>query len=96
MDAYTTLKFNFDGVYDVFNNIANITNAAVSKTIEAPMQKAMDTITDKLNNNKFTSGLNVIESLDQNINFNGFLQKNTLQEESGMVDYRTVYTELKQ
>ena len=81
MDAYATLKFNFDGVYDVFNNIANITNEAVSKTVEAPLQKAMDTINSGINNNALTSGFNTIENLDQNINFNGY-HKSSAEEES--------------
>ena len=54
MDAYTTLKFNFDGVYDVFNNIASLTNEVVSKTIEAPMNKAIQQVTNAANNNRLT------------------------------------------
>ncbi len=92
MDAYATLKFNFDGVYDVFNNIANITNNIVSQTVEAPIQKAVEQATDKLNNNAIVSGANFIEGLDQNININGY---NSPQEETGMIEYADAYAELK-
>jgi len=93
LDAYFTLKFNFDGVYDVFNNIANASNNIVSKGIEAPTQKAIENITNTVNNNRVTdTGFEFIEGLDQDINLNGY---NTI-EESGMVDYRTVQKELKQ
>gem|GEM_PF-6238625 len=50
MDAYATLKFNFDGVYDVFNNIANVTNNIMSQTVEAPVQKAVEQTTNILKN----------------------------------------------
>jgi len=94
IDAYTTLKFNFDGVYDVFNSIASMTNNFVSKQIEAPIQKATNWVTDQANNNAITSGLNAIENLDQsiNINFNGY---NPPKEESGMIDYNVAYNDLK-
>lgn len=42
MDAYTTLKFNFDGVYDVFNNIAKAANEMTSKTVEAGILSGMN------------------------------------------------------
>lgn len=92
LDAYTQLKFNFDGVYDVFNNIAKITNNIVSEKIEAPIQKAVDRTTDKVNNNYIMSGFNAVEDFDQNINFNGYLHS----EETGMMEYNTAYAELKQ
>ena len=92
IDAYTTLKFNFDGVYDVFNNIAQTTNAIVSEKVEAPIQRAVDFTTDKLNNNEITSGFNKVEEFDQNIYLNGYVPK----EETGMIDYATAYSELKQ
>ena len=73
MDAYATLKFNFDGVYDVFNNIAQITNTIVSQKVEAPIQKAVDQTTQNSNNNAIVTGiLEPIENADQNINFNGY------------------------
>jgi len=93
MDAYATLKFNFDGVYDVFNNIAQTANSFTSQKIEAPIQQAVDQTTNVLNNNAIVTGiLNPIENLDQNINLNGFND----QEESGMLDYQTAYVQLKQ
>lgn len=94
LDAYTTLKFNFDGVYDVFNNIAQTANSFVSKQVEAPIQKAIKQTTEKLNNNAIMSGLNTIENLDQNINFNGYnTQTGGV---TGMIEYKTAYNELKQ
>lgn len=90
MDAYTTLKFNFDGVYDVFNIIAQTSNGIVSKYVESNLQKAADRVTEKANNNDMTNIINQIENFDQSIKFN----YNT--NESGLADYRTVYDELKQ
>ncbi len=90
MDAYTTLKFNFDWVYDVFNTIAQTANRFVSKEIEAPTQKTVDKITDKANNNFIVTGiLNPIENFDQTINFNSY-------NDSGMIEYTTAYNQLKQ
>jgi hypothetical protein len=63
----------------------------VSKTIEAPIQKAVDLTTDKLNNNAIMSGLNSVENFDQNININ----YNSTEEGVGMVDYAVAYNELK-
>lgn len=96
LDAYTTLKFNFDGVYDVFNTIAQTTNEFVSKKIEAPIQEAIKDTTDKLNNNAIVTGIfNPIEDFDQNINFNGYVPKSS-QETTGMIDYKVAYNQLKQ
>jgi hypothetical protein len=55
MDAYTTLKFNFDGVYDVFNSIAGLANDFVSKQIETPIQSGTNRITENANNNAVMS-----------------------------------------
>lgn len=93
MDAYLTLKYNFDGVYDVFNNIANITNNFVSKNIEAPIQETMKNATDTFNNNVVTdTGFDLIQQFDQNINLN----RNDVEGDTGMIDYRTAKNELKQ
>jgi len=94
LDAYTTLKFNFDGVYDVFNSIAQTANGFTNTAIEAPIQKAVDRTTDKANNNALVTGiLNPIEDFDQNINFNSY---HSAQEDTGMLEYKTAYNELKQ
>ena len=94
MDAYTTLKFNFDGVYDVFNNIASITNNMVSQNIEAPIQKAVDWTTDKANNNGITdTGFDIIDGLNQNLNFNGYIPQE--EDEGEMMDYASAYSELR-
>ncbi|MEI7918863.1 MAG: hypothetical protein WCH65_01250 [bacterium] len=94
LDAYTTLKFNFDGVYDVFNSIAQTANNAVSQLIEAPIQQAVKETTNQLNNNAIVTGiLQPIENLDQNINFNSY---HSTQEDTGMMAYTTAYNELKQ
>lgn len=93
IDAYTQLKFNFDGVYDVFNNIAQITNEMVSKNIEWPINKAVERTTDKLNNNSGIDKMNeIIEQLDQDINLNGY---NNTTEDTNMLEYTTAYTELR-
>lgn len=94
LDAYATLKFNFDGVYDVLNNIAQSANSLVSKKVEAFIQKTIDRTTENANNNLLTTGANAIEEFDQNININtnSYLPK----EESGMMDYQTAYNKLKQ
>jgi len=55
------------------------------------MQKAVDTVTDKANNNPGVDTLDFIDGLNQDINFNGYLQP----KEPGMMDYTTAYTELK-
>lgn len=94
LDAYTTLKFNFDGVYDVFNNIAQITNGIVSEKIEGPIKKAVDRTTEKANNNDVTDVINKIENLDQNINFNGYMKPE--EEMTGMMEYTVAYNELRQ
>ncbi|MCX6825442.1 MAG: VCBS repeat-containing protein [candidate division SR1 bacterium] len=91
MDAYMTLKFNFDGVYDVFNSIASASNKIVSQVVEAPIQQAVDLTTNTLNNNAVVSGLNT--NLDQNINFNGY---HSNEGETGMIEYKTAYDELKE
>lgn len=95
MDAYTTLKFNFDGVYDVFNSIAQTTNSFVSKQVESPANKAVNRATEQANDNAIMSGLNAIENLDQNINlkFDGYHQSDA---ESGMIAYADAFKELKQ
>lgn len=63
--------------------------------MEAPIQKAVNFTTDKLNNNPIVTGIvNPIENFDQNINFNGFNTKT--EEVTGMIEYTTAYTELKQ
>lgn len=78
----------------MFNSIASVTNNIVSKGWEAPIQKAVNFTTDKLNNNKVTTGiLNPIQNFDQNINFNGY---HAPQEETGMMPYSTAYTQLRQ
>lgn len=98
LDAYATLKFNFDGVYDVFNTIAQSANSIVSQKIEAPIQEGVDRTTEKANNNRLTTGANAIENFDQNINpninlnVNGYLPK----EETSMLDYQVAYNKLKQ
>jgi hypothetical protein len=80
LDAYATLKFNFDGVYDVFNSIAQTANSFTSQKIEAPIQKAVNQTTNTLNNNSIVTGiLEPIENFDQNININGY---HSTQEES--------------
>jgi len=95
LDAYATLKFNFDGVYDVFNNIAQITNGFVSEKIETPIQKGVDRVTDKAKNNAITdTGFDFIEGLDQNINFNGYMKPE--EEATGTMEYTTAYNELRQ
>jgi hypothetical protein len=62
------------------------------------MQKAMDKLNDKLNNNALTSGFNQVENFDQNLNLdmniNAYMKPE--QETTGMVDYKVAYTELKQ
>lgn len=91
MDAYTTLKFNFDGVYDIFNTIAQTTNNMVSKQIEAPIQKTVNQTTNTLNNNAVTSGVNTLPI--NNINIQGYYSP---KEESGMMDYNIAYAQLKE
>lgn len=95
LDAYTTLKFNFDGVYDVFNSIAQTANSFVSKKIEAPIQKAIEQTTEKLNTNDLIDKLNSIEEFDQNINMNmnGYIPKT--EETTEMIEYNVAYSELK-
>lgn len=96
LDAYTTLKFNFDGVYDVFNSIAQTTNNFVSKQIESPIQKAIQQTTEKLNDNAIISGLDAIEDFDQKINFNGFnMPSEETTETTETIEYKTAYNELK-
>lgn len=97
LDAYTTLKFNFDGVYDVFNSIASATNNIVSKKIEAPIQKAVEQTTKELNNNEVMDKLNSIGDFEQNINVNyqWYIPKDDIQETSGMIEYAVAYDELK-
>jgi hypothetical protein len=80
-------------VYDVFNNIAQITNNIVSKNIEAPIQQAVQQTTNTLNNNSIVTGVdNFINGLNGNININ----YHSTPEETGMMDYKTAYTQLKQ
>jgi len=67
LDAYTTLKFNFDGVYDVFNNIAQISNGYVSK-FEGLTIETMEKVEKAANDNEIVDVLNKIEELDQNVN----------------------------
>ena len=96
LDAYTTLKFNFDGVYDVFNSIANITNGFVSKQIETPIQKTVNQITNWLNNNPIMSWLNNIGNFNQNINVNVNGYNTQTGGITGIIDYKVAYTELTQ
>ena len=111
MDAYATLKFNFDGVYDVFNNIANVTNNIMSQTVEAPVQKAVEQTTNILKNPETLltgvfSGINpiipaiVTGILNTNEQINQGINFNwynstSSEEESGMMDYATAYAQLK-
>jgi|GEM_PF-1851123 len=54
----------------------------------------MDDVNKTLNNNGVTSGFNWVDSLNQNVNFNGY---NTETEDiTGMIDYRVVHNELEQ
>jgi hypothetical protein len=39
IDAYARLKYNFEGVYAVMDNLAQAANQVVSKNIEAPIQQ---------------------------------------------------------
>ncbi len=92
LDAYATLKFNFDGVYDVFNNIANVSNNIMNQYVEPAIQSGVNRATDKMNNNQITNtGFEFIEKLDQDINLNGYHQ-----EPSDMVIYTIVQQQLKQ
>lgn len=93
MDAYTTLKFNFDGVYDVFDNIAKISNSYVSQA-EGFLMETMEKAESGLNNNNFTDVLNKIEELDQNVNIDLDVYHPT--EETGLIDYTVAYNELRQ
>ncbi len=95
LDAYTMLKFSFDGVYEVFATIAQSVNSFVSKNVEQPIQKSINQATDTLQNNQATDMLNSIPNLNININPSGYLP-NTWNETAGMIDYATAYNELKQ
>lgn len=64
----------------------------VSETIEAPIQKAIEQTTEKLNNNAIISGLDSINNLNSNINIQGYYSP---EEEAGMMDYNVAYAELK-
>lgn len=55
MDAYATLKFNFDGVYDIFDNISQNINNIMTQSIETPINKAIEQVTDQINNNIITT-----------------------------------------
>lgn len=93
MDAYTTLKFNFDGVYDVFDNIAQISNGYVSK-FEGLITETMEKVDEAVNDNAVTDVLNKIEELDQNVNIDLDVYHPT--EETGLIDYTVAYNELRQ
>ena len=65
----------------------------VSKNIEAPIQKATNFVTDKLNNNQIMSGINdAVQKMNQNIQIN----YHSTQEETGMIEYNVAYNTLKQ
>ena len=70
----------------------------MSKTIEAPMQKAMDNLNNTLNNNAITSGFDQVENFDQNFNLDVNVNAYSTPEEemTGMIDYKVAYTDLKQ
>lgn len=59
MDAYTTLKYNFDGVYNVMNNIAQTTNLIMQQHVDAPIQQGM-----KKTNNALNSGAELIQQIE--------------------------------
>ena len=106
-DAYATLKFNFDGVYDILNSIASTTNTLVSEATEVVRkgaidmgQAAIDWAKDKLKD----AGINVdeigswIESwvdFIENTNFNPTIQINFNDTDEKLTDYLVVNKELK-
>ncbi len=86
MDAYTRLKYNFEGVYSLMDSLANTANDFVSKNIQTPIQKGTNLVTSGLNNNNINNGIQNIP----NLNINGYLPS----DDSGSLDYTTAYKTL--
>lgn len=92
MDAYATLKFNFDGVYDIFDNISQNINNIMTQSIETPINKAIEQVTDQINNNIITTWINNgIDSINQDIDIEGYQQN-----ETQMIGYQEAYQQLRQ
>jgi len=100
IDAYLTLKYNFDWVYNVLDNIVQTVNNMTSEYIETPIQQTVWQVTDIANNNPVNDaaqtigwwwipGLSWFGLSGLKLNFN------SLPEYSWDSDYNTEYQKLK-
>lgn len=93
LDAYTRLKYNFEGVYSIMDNLATTTNAFVSQNIESPINQSMQSFNSGANNDDAVQNLN---NLNTNIDLNGILPSTnkTADADTGTLDYATAYKTL--
>lgn len=87
IDAYTRLKFNFEGIYTLIDNVVNMSNKTITENIERPAEKWV---------NRVNTGSSMVQqnvdSISNPINIQGFMQS----EETGELAYADAYKKLDQ
>jgi hypothetical protein len=90
IDAYTRLKYNFDGVYTLINNIADASNKMITENIEKPIGKGINDANSWMNTNIQQNIDNASTNID--VNIQGFMQSQT----TGELAYADAYKKLNQ
>jgi hypothetical protein len=81
IDAFVRLQYNFDGVVNLLDGIAQQVNQRTNKQIITPSQRTVSEISNQLNNNSVTNGVNSIGNQTINLDIQGFAPQTIDQEE---------------